>query len=90
MDWLIKINSEFLLPDFTFFLKVSPEICIQRIEKRGTEKKLFEKIEKLTKVFEVYQLLPKRFENVYIIEGEKSIEEVFSQIKDIVRSKPNF
>jgi len=42
--------------------------------------------------------LPKRFENVYptlltkgggvhIIEGEKSIEEVFSQIKDLLPSK---
>lgn len=87
LDWLIKINDEFLLPDLTFILKVSPEICIQRIEKRGKEKKLFEKKEKLKKVWQTYETLPNRFENVYMINGEKSKEEVFSQIKNIVLSQ---
>ena len=87
LDWLIKINDEFLLPDLTFILKVSPEICIQRIEKRGEKKKLFEKKEKLKKVWQTYETLPNRFENVYMINGEKSKEEVFSQIKNIVLSQ---
>jgi dTMP kinase len=86
LDWLIKINNEFLLPDLTFILKVSPEVCIQRIERRGEKIKLFEKKEKLEKVWQTYEILPKRFENVYMIEGEKSIEEVFSQIKKVVLS----
>lgn len=89
LEWLIGLNNSFLLTDLTFFLKVSPEICIQRIERRGVEKKLFEKIEKLKKVWETYELLPNRFENVYMIDGEKSIKEVFSQVKNIVHSKLN-
>jgi len=87
LDWLIKINNEFLLPDLTFFLKVRPEICIQRIKKRGEGIKLFEKKEKLEKVWQTYEILPKRFENVYMIEGEKNKEEVFSQIRNIVLSQ---
>jgi len=83
LEWLIKINNEFLLPDLTFFLKVSSEICIQRIEKRGLLKTLFEKKEKLEKVWQVYEILPNRFENIYLIDGEKSIEDVFSQIKNV-------
>jgi len=84
LDWLIKINNRFLLPDLTLFLKVRPEICIQRIEKRGEEKKLFEKKEKLEKVWQAYEILPNRFENVYIINGEESVERVSSQIKKVV------
>ena len=87
LNWLIKINNNFLLPDLTFFLKVSPEICIQRIENRGEAKTLFEKREKLEKVWQVYQLLTNRFENVYIIDGEKPIEEVFSQVKRVILSQ---
>lgn len=87
LERLIGMNNEFLLPDFTFILKVSPEVCVQRIEKRGEGVKLFEKKEKLEKVWEIYRILPDRFENVYMVEGEKTKEEVFSQIKDIVLSQ---
>jgi dTMP kinase len=91
LDWLIKLNDNFLLPDLTFFLKVSPEICIQRIEKRREVKTFFEKKEKLEKVYQAYQSLLNRFENIYIINGEKSIEDVFFQIKkygkDIKKSR---
>lgn len=87
LNQLIKLNDQFLLPDLTFILKVSPQICIERIEKRGGEKELFEKKEKLEKVWQVYSMLPNRFENVYMINGEKTKEGVFSQIKDIVLSQ---
>jgi len=89
LDWLIKINDEFLLPDLTFLLKVSPETCLKRIEKRGSAKTLFEEVKKLEKVWQTYEILPSRIENAYIIDGEKSIEEVFEQIKDLARSKLN-
>jgi len=84
LDWLLKINDGFLLPDLTFILKVSPEVCIERIEKRGSEKTLFEKKEKLAKVWQTYSILPNRLSDVYIIEGEKEIGDVLSQIKKVV------
>ncbi|MGB9743159.1 MAG: dTMP kinase [Minisyncoccales bacterium] len=87
LDWLIEINDEFLLPDLTFLLKVSPEICLQRIKKRGMGIKLFEKKEKLIKVWQVYESLLPRFDNIYLIDGEKSINEVFEEIKKIVVSQ---
>jgi dTMP kinase len=87
LDWLIKLNDKFLLPDLTFILKVRPKICIQRIKKRGNPQTLFEKEKKLAKVWQTYKILPKRFENVKVIEGEKPIKEVFNQIKKVVLSK---
>lgn len=89
LEWLIGLNSGFLLPDATFILRVKPEVCIQRIEKRGEGIKLFEKEEKLRKVLQAYELMPGRFENVHMIDGEQSIEDVFRQIKDIVVSELN-
>jgi dTMP kinase len=81
---LIKMNEEFLLPDLTIIVDVDPELCVKRIESRGEEKELFEKLEKLSKVNEVYKKLPEMFENVIIINGEKSIPEVFEEIKSIL------
>lgn len=87
LDWLIKINDEFLLPDLTFILKVSPEICMERIDKRnfetGKERTLFEEKEKLEKTWEVYQNLPSMFNNIHLIEGERPIPEIFEEIKQI-------
>jgi dTMP kinase len=84
LDWLIKINDEFLLPDLTFLLKVSPKVCLERIKKRGKERTFFEEKEKLARVWKIYQILPNHFQNIYIIEGERAKEEVFSQIKTLL------
>lgn len=81
LKWLIEINDSFLLPDLTFLLKVRPEICIGRIEKRGTPKALFEKTEKLAKVWQTFEILPEKFENMIVINGERTIEEVFEDVK---------
>ena len=87
---LLAFNKKFLLPDLVFFLDVSPEVCIQRIEKRGERKTLFEKKEKLKKVYEGYKKVLKEFENsteIYFINGERSIEEVSLDIKKIIQKQ---
>lgn len=89
LEWLIEVNNLFLLPNITFLLEVKPETCIERIEGRGLEKTLFEKKEKLEKTWETYKILPGRFENVYLINGERSIDEVFKEIKEILSNKLN-
>jgi dTMP kinase len=87
LEWLIEINNAFLLPDLTFLLQVSPDVCVRRIEKRGEGVKFFEKKEKLSRAWEIYKTLPSRFKSVYMIYGEKTKEEVFSQVKEVVLSK---
>ncbi len=80
-EWLVGLNKDFLLPDITFLLKVRPEACVERIEKRGEGIKFFEKLEKLKKAYENYEKITGRFGNICIIDGEKSIGEVFENIK---------
>jgi len=83
-DLLIKLNEEFLLPDLTIIVDVNPESCIERIEGRGEPKELFEKKEKLTRVNDFYKKIPEMFENVFVVNGEKAIPEVFEEIKKII------
>jgi len=84
LDWLIEINKKFILPDLTFFLKVSPKICIQRIKKDRFEITLFEKEKVLEEVWKNYGILAKKFKNVYVINGERPIEEISTKIIKIV------
>jgi dTMP kinase len=46
IDLLVELNKEFLLPDLTVIVDVSPESCVKRIEGRGEPKELFEELEK--------------------------------------------
>jgi len=89
LDALIDMNENFYEPDQGFILKVRPEVCIDRIDKRGTAKTLFEKAEKLAKVWKTYEILPTKVNNVTIIDGEKSIPEVFEEVKNIIVNKFN-
>ncbi len=81
VDMLVDLNKEFLLPDLTIIVDVKPESCVERIENRGEPKELFEKLEKLTKVNEIYKKIDDMFENVIVVNGEKTIPEVFEDIK---------
>jgi len=81
VDLLVKLNEEFLLPDLTIIVDVKPESCIERIEGRGEPVELFEKLEKLAKVNEIYKKINTMFKNVVVVNGERTIPEVFEEIK---------
>lgn len=80
-EWLARINKEFPVPDLTLILIVRPEVCLRRIEKRGGGREFFEGAEKLRQVLKVYQDFPKRYQHVYVIDGERPVEEVLSEVK---------
>ncbi len=79
LNWLLKINSHFILPDIIFFMKVKPKICLERIAKRGEKITLFEKEEKLNKVYQNYLKLSEIF-GFKMINGEKTLQEVKKEI----------
>ncbi|MFN7013013.1 MAG: hypothetical protein ACK4ON_01955 [Bacteroidia bacterium] len=82
---ILEINKKIPLPDFTFILKVSPEICLKRISSRAKEIEFFEEEEKLKKVLDVYLKLPEIFNNLYIINGERKIETIHQEIVEILK-----
>jgi len=80
MNMLIEINKEFLKPEVAFILDIKPEVALERIKTRKKEK--FEQIEFMNKLREKFLELPKFLkDNIVIIDGSKTLEEVFEEIK---------
>lgn len=89
LDYLISLNKKFLELDLTIFLKTSPRVCVERIKKRGEKITLFEKEKRLEKVWKIYEKLSKRFGNIVVLDGEKSIKEIQENIKKISTKRLN-
>ena len=86
IDWVIGANSqsaELLRPDLNIFIDVLPELCMKRLNKNRTQIELYESLENLknvrAKYFEAFEKL-KNEEKIYIVDGNRSIEEIFSDI----------
>ncbi|MEK7510114.1 MAG: dTMP kinase [Patescibacteria group bacterium] len=81
---LIVLQNDFLLPDVTFLLGVKPAVCVQRIRKRGKPFTLFEEEQKMEKIWQAYETLPKKFQHIHVIDGQQPIEEVAKTIWQII------
>lgn len=85
--WLECVNSEFILPDIVFLVKVSPKICAMRLRKSKKQIVLFPDEAKLKKVWKVYEDLAKRYNNIYVIDGERDEMEIMDEIIKITNKK---
>ncbi len=83
--WLIDINDRFILPDLTIFIKVSPEVCVERMKKSRFRIELFEEREKLEKTWKSYEKLTKEFNNIKVVDGERSIQEISYEILNLIK-----
>lgn len=81
LNWLLEINRRFLLPDLTFILDLPSEEAIKRMKNERFFVNLFEEKKKLEKVRKNYKRLVKIIPKIKLINGNLSVEEVFSQIK---------
>lgn len=90
LDFLIdlnenRLNPELIRPDLMIFLEVCPEVAISRIEARNKGKEHFEKLEKLTIALSYYKrLIRDRYSETHVINGERSIPDIFEEIQHIV------
>lgn len=91
MDWVIQANAqskEILQPTITIFIDVNPDNAIERIAKNRFHQELFEKKSRLIKVREKYLeafTKLKNEENIIIIDGNRSQEEIAKDIWNAVR-----
>lgn len=78
---MLSMYHRFILPDYTFYLKVSTEKAIKRMDKTEKELEIYEKKEKLEKICLGYDWLAKKFAyEITIVDGERSVEEVSREI----------
>lgn len=85
LNYLFTLNEKFIEPDLTILLNTSPKTCIKRIKKRGIKETFFEKEKQLEKIWTIYERLTKKFKNIVIVDGEKSIDEIHKKIRQIVK-----
>ena len=82
------------IPEIVFFLDVSPEICIERIHKRGEPIQAHETIEKLSKLREAYEMvaevLKKSGHSVCVIKADTlSPDQVTATASEYLREAMN-
>lgn len=85
--WLLSVNDKALVPDIVLLLKVSPRTCIKRIHASRHSIELFEKEKVLTKVWETYAWLAKKYHYTKVIDGEQSVEKVTQDIQSIIEKR---
>lgn len=91
MDWVINANKicfDILKPDLNIFIDTSPEICIKRLEQERFIKEKYEDIEHLKKVRNNYLFAfdrLKNIEDVVVIDGNKSLEEIANDTWDAIK-----
>jgi dTMP kinase len=88
-DIFEKISEYFLDPDLTIFLNIPVEVALERIGKRSEQKEIFEKKEYLIQIAHSYRARFKTIpsEKKLVLDGTKSIDEVFHIIKEKVVEK---
>jgi len=81
---------EDLLPDVTLYFDLSPEVGLGRINKDETREVNRLDLEKGSfhhKVREGYLMLKDKFDRIEVIDAEKDIDEVFSQVVDVLKRR---
>jgi len=81
---LRQLNANFRKPHVTFILDTQPAVCIHRMERSRHHVELFEDEEKLQVIRKMYLSLKKVFPETYVIDGNRSVEEIFKDIQKIV------
>ena len=94
-DWVIMANSisaEVLRPDLNIFIDIAPEVSIERVNKNREKIELYESVENLKEVrnkyFEAFKKLEPE-EKVFVVDGNRSVEEIFNDVWNKVRPMLN-
>jgi dTMP kinase len=85
---ILSMYHQFIIPDYTFYLKVSVEESMRRLRAKDDTKEIYEEESNIAKLYTGYNYLKERFpEELKVIDGEMSIEKVTQQILNTVTQK---
>lgn len=78
---ILSMYHQIMVPDITFYLKVSPKVAMSRLNKSGMQHEYYETESRLLKVEQSYDWLTSRFPSEFsVINGEQNIERVTEDI----------
>ena len=85
---ILSFYHQFIVPDFTFYLKIPLDVSVKRLLQKKGKKEIYEEKEKIEKVIKGYDFVFSNFENeVITIDGTKSIEDVTKQMIKVIEKK---
>lgn len=88
---ILSMYHQFIVPDFTFVLKVSLDLAMQRISGKDDKKEIYEQKEKLKKINEGYNWIAEKFPNeITSVDGEGEVDDVTKRILQILTNTTNF
>jgi len=83
------LNDRFQMPDITIFLQLSPEACLERIERRGATLERFEAIDRLRQISDAYEGVivhcRARGERIERVSATGTPEEVHQTVRGLVQ-----
>jgi len=88
-DWLKTLNSQFYPPDIIFIIDVPVEVSIERIKASRFRFEFFEEKKKLEEIRNNFLELSKEYNNCYVVNGNRGIEEIHQEVVKIVEEKLN-
>ena len=86
-SWLYQLNRKFPLPDITFLLDLPVKEALNRIKKDRGKISFFEKEKFLKEARKNYLFLKKKFPNIILLDGQKSIFDIFEEVKKYLKLK---
>ncbi len=90
-QWLINLNQEFILPDLSILIDVSPEECLKRVEKEKISLELYDRRSELESAWDTYQFLANKYPfYLYVIDGEREPEEITEEIVKLIKGRGKF
>lgn len=83
---ILSMYHQFIAPDYTFLLKVTLDLAMERISGKDDVKEIYEHKEKLEKINEGYSWLAGKFpEEITGVDGEGEIEEVTKRLIEKIK-----
>lgn len=83
---LLSLYHQFIIPDKTIYLRVSIDTALKRLSKMRKVKEIYEKGEKLKKIWQGYEWEIKKFPKEFVvIDGEKSEKQITDEIVNKIK-----
>lgn len=83
---ILSMYHQFTVPDYTFFLKVSLDLAMQRISGKDDIKEIYEHKEKLEKINVGYEWIAEKFpDEITTVDGEGEIENVTKRLIEKIK-----
>jgi len=90
IHWILEINKEFILPDNTYFIDLSPWECSKNIKKTEDEVALYETENKLSQVREGYEWVANKFGYCFDIISPEDYSDLAGEIIRRIKNHPKF